>query len=114
MFCVTSFSQSCRYPFVFRVVLVFSKTRQAIKVQGQVCVFNAVLIFEYGLYIFSVTCMLCAHDAGVQFAIAVFEKQEEYTDGSVFVMQCDFLNTDCISFVSHVCCVLMMLVYNSR
>ena len=43
--------------------------------------------------------MLCAHDAGVKFAIALFEKQEKYTDGSVLLMQCEFSNTDCIPFV---------------
>ena len=45
------------------------------------------------------------------FVFSVFlKKQETYKDRSVFLTQCEFSNTDCISFVQHVCCVLMILV----
>ena len=44
----------------------------------------------------------------------VLKKQEKYRDRSVCLTQCEFSITDGISFVWHVCCVLMMLVYNSR
>ena len=58
---------------VFCVVLEFEKQE---KVQGLVCVFNAVCIFEYGLCMFCVACMICANDVGVQFAIALLLMSE--------------------------------------
>ena len=63
-------------------------------------------MFEHGWYIFCVACMLCAHDVGVNFAIALHlksktqkRKARQTCAGVEVVTRFDLSNMACICFV---------------
>ena len=94
---------TCAVKFAMALVCISTSKKNA-RNDRDLCVFNEVSIFEYGLYMFCVAYMLHAHDCNAKCAMALFcistsKRMQESISTCLLLTRFMFLNMDRICFV---------------